>query len=128
MSKTNKIFRSITLGLQLIAIAAYFIPPLFMRGNVGIFWLVLGVIHTAIFSAVFFRNSRRRTALSIILMIIIIFWCLFLLALGLLLLSSWMPIASFSTMLIYSLCSFLAIIFALAGPRRFPKQATNTIP
>ena len=127
MKLKNKTFRSITLGLQIIAILAYFIPPLFMRGSVGIGWLVLGVVHTAIFCAVFFRDSRRRTALSIIFLIAVIFWCLFLLTLWLLIVSGWMHITLRSPVIVYSLSSLLAAIFALAGPRKFYTQASDVV-
>jgi len=126
MTTGNKIFRAITLGLQIIAIAAYFITPLILGSRVGLFWLLLGVLHTAIFAVVFFRNARTRTALSIILMIVTILWCLFVLALGglvfLLEISGYGSMSSTSLLLLYTATSFLAIIFALAGPRRFPKE------
>ena len=127
MTVKNKIFRHITLGLQIIAMAAFFIPPLFIGGTVGLSWLAIGIIHTALFSAVFFRDARRRTALSIIVMICLIFWCLFLLALGLLILGGWMTISILSPIVVYSLCSMLAIINALAAPRRFAVPAEEPV-
>ena len=126
MTTGNKIFRGITLSLQLIAIAAYFITPLILGSNVGLIWLILGVLHTAIFATVFFRNARTRTALSIILMIVTILWCLFMFILGgltlLLEVSGYGPMSSPSLLLLYMIASLFAIIFALAGPRRFPKE------
>ena len=118
MTNTRRNFRLITLALQILAIAVYFLPPLFAGGNFGIFWLVAGVIHTAMFCTVFFRDSRRRTAISIVFMIIVILWILFLLAFGLLLLASWMHITILSAIIVYSLSSLLAVIFALAVPRK----------
>lgn len=126
MTVKNKIFRHVTLGLQIIAILAYFIPPLFIGGSVGLFWLIVGVIHTAMFCAMFFRDARRRTALSIIFMILVILWCLFLLILGTLFLSSYMHVTIVSPIIVYSLSALLAAIFALAAPRRFetpPQEA-----
>jgi len=128
MTITNKIFRPITLGLQLIAIAAYFLPPLFLGGHFGILWLVLGVIHTVLFSAMFFRNARSRTALSIIFMIVLILWSLLLFLSGALLIlvgTLNFGLAVYPRMFIYIATTFLAAIFALAFPRRFPKPATE---
>jgi len=122
MTTTNKIFRSITLGLQIIAIAAYFLPPLFMGGHFGIGWLALGVAHTGIFCAIFFRNARTRTALSAILMAILVLWCLGLFLFGGLLVligTGGFGLAVFGTMFVYIGSSFFAAIFALAFPRRF---------
>ena len=127
MKLKNKTFRSITLGLQSIAILAFFIPPLFASGPVGTGWLVLGVLHTAMFCAMFFRDARRRTALSIILLIAIIFWCLFLLAFALLILMNWMAISFLSPIILYSLSALLAAIFALAGPRKFQLQTPEAV-
>ncbi|MCL2827161.1 MAG: hypothetical protein FWD99_00285 [Oscillospiraceae bacterium] len=126
MTTINKIFRSITLGLQIIAIAAYFLPPLFMGGHFGIGWLALGVLHTAIFCAIFFRNARRRTALSAILMVVLILWCLFLLIIGGLLTligAEGLGLQVFGTMFVYIGASFFAAIFALGFPRRFSEGA-----
>jgi len=120
---TNQIFRSITLGLQILAIAAYFLTPLFIGGNVGIGWLALGVIHTAIFCAIFFRNARRRTALSIVLMIFVILFSLIVFGFTMLFVANWTHITLFSPVILYSLSSLLAIIFALAFPRKLPEKA-----
>ena len=119
MTDKRRNFRIITLGLQALAIAVYFLPPLFTGGNFGIFWLVAGVVQAAMFCTVFFRDSRRRTAISIIFMIIVILWILFLLAFGLLILAEWMHITIFSAIIVYSLSSLIAIVFALAAPRKF---------
>ena len=120
---TNKFFRSITLGLHIIAIMAYFLPTLFFGGNMAIGWLIVGVVHTVVFSAMFFRDARTRTALSIIFMILIILWCLILLIIGVLFSLMGLGINP-AAILIYSLSSLLAAIFALAAPRRF-KVTTN---
>jgi len=122
MMTINKIPRSITLGLQIIAIAAYFLPPLFMGGRFGIAWLALGVLHTGIFCAIFFRDARTRTALSAILMAVLILWCLGLLFIGGLLNlmgTEGLGLQVFGTMFVYIGASFFAAIFALAFPRRF---------
>ena len=119
MIMTNKVFRYITLGLQIIAIMVYFLPTLFFGGSMAIGWLIIGVVHTVMFSAMFFRDSRRRTALSIIFMILIILWCLVLLIVGALL-STLAPLGiTPASILTYALSSLLAAIFALAFPRRF---------
>ena len=115
---TNKLFRSITLGLHIIAIMAYFLPTLFFGGSMAIGWLIVGVVHTVVFSAMFFRDARTRTALSIIFMILIILWCLILIIIGVLFSLMGLGINP-AAILIYSLSSLLAAIFALAGPRRF---------
>ena len=125
MTTGNKAFRSVTLGLQCIAIAAYFITPLVLGGRVGFFWLMLGVLHTLIFVAVFFRDARTRTVLSVFLMIVSILWCLFLFILNGLILAleagGFGPISS-PMLSVYIITSLLAIIFALAAPRRFRKE------
>jgi len=126
----NNVFRTITLSLQLIAIAMYFIVPLLIGSSVGLMWLIFGVLHTIMFAVVYFRNARTRTAISVIFMIIIILWCLFLLIfMGLVLileLAGFGPMSSLAAFLIYFMTSLLAIIFALAGPRRF-SLSTNEV-
>jgi len=127
----NKTFRTITLSLQLIAIAMYFIVPLLIGSSVGLLWLILGVLHTVMFAVVFFRNARTRTAISTVFMILVILWCLFLLiSMGVVLLFEVMgfgPMSSSVAFLIYFLTSLLAIIFALAGPRRFSAPVDGTV-
>ena len=118
MKTGNRVFRLVTFILFGIALAAFFIPPVYIGGRVGVIWLVFGVVHAAAFCAVFFRDSRRRTALSIILTIFSIIWSLIVLALPLLILTSLMHITILSPVVVYGVCSLLAIIFALAGPRR----------
>ena len=124
MTKKREIFRSITLGLQVIAIIAYFIFPLIAGNGVGIVWLIPGVVHTAMFCTVFFRDSKRRRALSIIFLILVIFWCLFLVLLNLIL-SNFVYTGIGAAGLIYLLSSFLAIIFALAAPRKLQESHIN---
>ncbi|MCL2410503.1 MAG: hypothetical protein FWC97_02560 [Treponema sp.] len=118
MKSRNQVFRYITLGLQIIAIAAYFVPSLFMRSTFGFGWLVLGVIHTGVFCAVYFRDARRRTALSIILTIAVILYCLIFGSFYTYLLSEIMHIGIFSPIVVYFVTSLLAITFALAAPIR----------
>ena len=117
MTNKNKIFRGVTLAFQIISILAYFIPTL-IGGSIGGGWLVIGVIHTILFCTIFFRDARRRTALSIMLMIIIILWCLLMLILGGILAISGLGI-NVAAILIYGLSSLLAATFALANPRKF---------
>jgi len=116
----NKSFRLGTLIFQSLAMAAFYLPTIIFGGNIGTFWLVAGVLHTALFCVVYFRNERRRTALSIIVMIFVILWSIaisgavwFISVMGVFSLSIPSPV------LVYSLCSLLAVVFALAGPRRF---------
>ena len=119
LTKNNKTIRFITLGLFILAILAYYLPTLFFGGRIAVGWLVVGVIHTILFSLMFFRDSRRRTALSIIIMILNILWSLGLL----LMLSQLASVLGFNIIPLglYTLCSLLASIFALANPRRYIK-------
>jgi len=120
----NRVFRSITLCLQIIAIVMYFGVPLILGNGISLIWLILGVIHTVMFAVVFFRNARTRTALSVIFMILVILWCLVLLTAILLLalpleIALYGPMTLLAPFMIYFLTSLIAIIFALASPRRF---------
>jgi len=132
MTNRNKIFRSITFGLQLIAIAMYFIMPLLLGSNVSPLWLIAGVLHTTMFAIVFFRNERTRTAISIILSVLTILWSLFtFIMMGLVLVLEVGGFGSMSSSVqysIYAIASLLAIIFALAGPRRFPNPTVEGMP
>ncbi|MCL2426781.1 MAG: hypothetical protein FWD05_10660 [Oscillospiraceae bacterium] len=132
MTNSNKIFRYITFGLQLIAIAMFFVVPLLLGSNVSPFWLLMGVIHATMFAIVFFRNARTRTALSIILTILTILWCIFVLIMILLVFiletGIYGPMSSHAQFFTYFITSLLAIIFALAGPRRFPDSTTAATP
>jgi len=110
--------------MQIIAIAAFFITPLFIGGSVEVFWLLAGVIHTFLFCAVFFRDSRRRTALSIILTILVIIWCLILSVIAVLaffILALEMGADVNIGFLVYIVSSFFAIIFALSAPRKYDR-------
>jgi len=127
MTIRNKNFRAITMSLQIVAIAAYFITPLISGSSFGLFWHIAGIIHTAIFAAVFFRDANTRTALSVVLMIVIVLWCLSGAIFGIvvaLLESSLGPMSS-PMLYIYIVASLLAIIFALAMPRRFAIRALS---
>jgi len=120
----NRAFRNITLLLQIIAIAAFFVPSLLVGGNIGVFWLLAGVIHTFIFCAVFFRDSRKRTALSVILTILVIIWCLILTIVAVaiyFLLAPEMGIDVNISLGIYIVSSFFAAIFALSSPRKYDR-------
>ena len=121
----NRAFRNITLFLQIIAIAAFFIPSLLARDNIGVFWLLAGIIHAFMFCAVFFRDSRRRTALSVILTILVIIWCLilsFAAAFVYLLLAPEMGIDVNVSLVVYIVSSFFAMIFALSSPRKYDRM------
>ena len=120
MEIKNNNFRIVTLALQIIALAAYYLPTMIAGGNFGITWLAIGVVHTIIFCAVFFRDARRRTALSIILMILVILWSI--VVFGVIFIFSLMGIfyiSLISPLTAYCAFSLLAIIFALAAPRRY---------
>jgi len=119
IKKRNRIFRLITLGIYVIAMAMCFIPPLVQGGRVGVFWLVSVVIQTVMFCAVFFRDARRRTVASVFLTLPVIFWSLIVFALGTLITTSLMEISVLSPIIVYSVCSIIAAVFALAGPRRY---------
>ena len=118
LTKKNMIFRNITLGLHIIAIMAYFLPTLFFGGRMGTGWLIGGVLLTALFCVMFFRDARRRTVLSIIIMILLIAWSA---GLFLVLASSMAGSFGYSPVpvTIYSFATLLAAIFALANPRRY---------
>ena len=116
----NKVFRLITLGLQIIAMLAYYLPTLINGGSAGLIWLAIGVVQTAMFSAIYFRNAHTRTGISITLMvlatllnlgmlIIIGFFAMIVLMMGL----------SLSSAITYALCSLVAVILALCFPRRY---------
>ena len=123
LTKTNRIMRFITLGLFILAISAYYLPTLFFGGRIAVGWLVVGVLHTVLFCAVFFRDSCRRTALSIIIMIVNILW-----SLGLLIVVSQLALVigfSIISVSLYTVCSLLASIFALATPRKYIKVTTD---
>ncbi|MCL1845517.1 MAG: hypothetical protein FWF77_06410 [Defluviitaleaceae bacterium] len=53
----RKVLRGVALGLQIAAMAMYFIVPLFFGGWVGVPWLILGVVNAAVFCAIFYRTS-----------------------------------------------------------------------
>ena len=123
MTTTRLVFRNITLGLQIIALAAFFLPPLFIGGTVSIVWLALGVIHTAIFCAVYFRDSRKRMALSIILTIILALYsaAFLLIAIGFVIpiLMNFMTISIFTPLVLYCFASLLSAILAMTIPRKY---------
>jgi len=119
MTTTRKVFRFITLGLQIAAILAYYLPTLRNGGYMGIIWLAIGVVHTAAFCAIFFRDSHTRTGLSIAIMVILTLWSLIMLIfVGVIALVTPALGLSASTGLIYAVCSLMASIFALSFPRK----------
>ena len=120
MTTTRKVFRYITLGLQIAAILAYYLPTLINGGYMGIIWLAIGVVHTAAFCAMFFRDYRTRTGLSIAIMVILTLWSLAVLILvGIIAIVAVTLGISASTGFIYAACSLLASIFALSFPRKY---------
>ena len=117
---SSKVMRLITMGLQVVSILAYYLPSLLSGGEVGIVWLAIGVAQTIAFSVVFFRNERTRTAISITLMVLGTF-----VNLAMLIFISFYTLIGFQLGLyfgvayLYSLCSLIALIFALCFPVRY---------
>jgi len=120
---SSKVMRLATLCLQIVSILAYYLPSLISRGEVGIIWLAIGVVQTIVFCAVFFRDERTRTGISIALMVIGT-----LVNLAVLILISFFALLGFEMGLsfgfayIYALCSLVALIFALCFPRRYHRN------
>ena len=120
LTPSCKVFRLITLALQITAMLAYYLPTLINGGNFGIIWLAIGVVQTVVFCAIFFRDSRTRTGISIALMVIATIWNLIMLiAVGLLAIIVAELGLSVSTGVTYALCSLIAVIFALCFPRKY---------
>jgi len=117
---SSKVMRAITLGLQVVAMLAYYVPSIISGGSVGLIWLAIGVVQTAMFSAVFFRDERTRTGISIALMVIGTIWNLVMLLLTAFyaLIGAQMGL-SLDIAVIYAICSMIAMIFALCFPRRY---------
>jgi len=120
LKTSSKIMRIITLALQVTAILTYYLPSLITGGSVDIAWLVIGVVQTIFFSAVFFRDERTRTGVSIALMVVGTLgnFVMLLLVAFFALLGSPMGL-NFAPAIIYALCSLLALIFALSFPRKY---------
>jgi len=112
----RQIFRVAALVLFIIAIFAYFIPSFW--GNTSVMWLAIGVIHTAMFSAIFFRNSRRRRVISVIFFVFLMIWNAIFLILLMPVFSSFMHVPIFAPTNLYAICSLVATILALALPRK----------
>lgn len=119
MKTKNEIFRSIAFSLQIISICTYFMPTLVMGGEISIFWLALGVIHTIVFCTIFFRNSRKRRVLSVLLLITVILSCVPWVLVGYIM---WAMNASLIVLIVYFSSRILAAIFALANPRKLPES------
>jgi len=117
---SSKVMRAITFGLQVVAMLAYYVPSIISGGSVGLIWLAIGVVQTAMFSAVFFRDERTRTGISIALMVIGTIWNLVMLLLTAFyaLIGAQMGL-SLDIAVIYAICSMIAMIFALCFPRRY---------
>jgi hypothetical protein len=115
----NKNFRNVTLGLQIAAVFFYFVPSLFIGGSVSLLWIFFGVLNTAMFCAVFYRNEKKRLALSIALSVVNILWCVFLAGFSALMLILELGLSFPANFNLYVLCALFAAIFALAAPRRY---------
>jgi len=120
MTTSNKILRTITLCLQIAAMLAYYVPSMVYGSSLGIAWLPIGVIQTILFCAIFFRDARTRTGLSVALMIIgTIFNFLMLVLISFFSLLGISFGLGFGTAFAYILCSTAAVIFAFCFPRRY---------
>ncbi|MDR2569602.1 MAG: hypothetical protein LBD23_04805 [Oscillospiraceae bacterium] len=126
LKTSNKVLRIITISLQIAAMLAFYVPSIISPGNVAFFWLLLGVAQTILFIAIFFRDSRTRTAISIVLMVTGTFVNLALLMfIGVFALVGTSLGLYFHTAFIYIACSLLAVIFALCFPRKYKPQINN---
>ena len=120
LTSLNKTFRLITLALQIIAMLAYYLPALISGGSAGLIWLVIGVVQTAMFSVIYFRNAHTRTGISITLMVLATILNLgMLITIGSFALIVSMLGLSLTAAFLYALCSLVAVIFALCFPRRY---------
>ena len=120
MTVLRRVFRSVTLGLQIIAMLCYYVPALLSGGSTGVIWLIIGVVQTGVFCAIFFRDSRTRTGISVALMIVATIWNIFIFFITAfyVLLGSEMGL-DFSYAVTYSICSLISVIFALCFPRKY---------
>ena len=120
MKTSSKVMRLITLCLFIAAMLIYYLPTLLTGGIIGIPWLIVGVVQAVMFSAIFFRDARTRTALSIVLMI---FSTICNLILSLLIAGIFFMTIGLGMNLIaaplYIVCILIAVIFALSFPRRY---------
>jgi len=126
MKTSSRVIRLITLCLFVVAMLTYYLPTLLNEGFVGIVWLVVGVVQTVVFSAIFFRDARTRTALSIVLMVFFTL-CNIVLALfvGFMFLMTMGLGLNLTAALIYVSCILIAGIFALCFPRRYHMIQVN---
>ena len=128
MTITRKVFRLITFGLFTIAILSYYLPALIGRGYFGVVWLAIGVVHTVAFCAMFFRDSRTRTGISIAIMVVTTLWSFIMLLLNGLLLLLLLDLGLNSTPgVVYSFCSMMASIFALTFPRKYIEKPDEPV-
>lgn len=120
MTTGRKVVRSITLSLHIIAMIIYYLPTLITGGQVAVVWLVIGVLQTIIFCVVFFRDSRTRMGLSITLMVIATLWN-FIMLLMIAFFALILPSFGLGIIngLLYTLCTLIAVIFALCFPRKY---------
>jgi len=112
----RQIFRLAALMLFIVAIVAYFMSSFWGSTSVG--WLFFGVIHAAMFSAIFFRNARKRRAISIIFFILLLIWGAIFLLLLQPMLAIIMHVPILAPANLYAVCSLLAAILALLFPRK----------
>ena len=123
MNTRNEVLRLVTLCFQALAIFAYFVPTLILGGEMSVFWLTLGVIHSLAFCAMFFRNSRRRRVLSAFLLVAILAWCGLWVSVALVM-AGWN--ASLHMLVVYVAASAIAAIFAMAVPKKV--QVASEVP
>lgn len=124
----NKKFRNFIFCLQIAAVILFFVPPMFMGGSVALPWLVLGVLNTAAFAAVFYRDKNQRKGISTLITAFNILWCgvvglIAVLFLGLSVLSFGGSLPPW--IVLYAACAFFAAVFAYAQPRKFSKGQEN---
>jgi len=124
----NQIIRLTALGLQIVSMLAYYLPSIIRGGEVGVLWLLIGVVQTFVFSVVFFRDRRTYRSRSIVLMVIgtvfniamlifIFFHSVLGDEVGL----------DFSFAFIYAFCSLIALVLALCFPRKYRWQQPGTV-
>jgi len=117
---TNAKFRAVTFAIQVAAILTFYVPALFIGGGVHPLWLLAGVVNTGIFAAIFYRDARTRTALSVLLMIVSLIGTGVLGAFGTMgLLFAELGYTLSPLIAAHIWFANMAAIFALAAPRRW---------
>jgi len=115
MTNTRKILRWCILALQLIAMAIFFVLPLFAGGYVSLNWYLVGILQTFIFCVVYFRMAKKRRVISFLLMLINTFFALFLFLLNFIMSTygDWG-----ASLVMYSVCIIVAVVLALFIPEK----------